>query len=230
MHTNVIIWTLFRISHLLAYIFIVESCASSRHNTSSPQVGWGGEGGGWRGRGGAGGEAGQQQRQSFASSRHNMTSSPQAGWLLLGNWAGQLVQYPSNSSSPDFLVKNIWQKHGIDFAAYLGHSFEIILVDVENWKDFKLVFIDQQRILAPKTPFILFPCLVVFPEERNELHTYWFLSARKPPTKVLTQTPFSISPCNPCSSRCCSGMGSPRWSIFQTSECQRPKHRSWKWK
>ena len=43
---------------------------------------------------------------------------------------------------------------------------------------------------------------------------------------LLTQTPLSVSLCIPCSWHYSSGTGFRQWSIFQTSECRTPKHRS----
>ena len=47
---------------------------------------------------------------------------------------------------------------------YLEKSFETVLVNIEEGEDVKVVLVDKQWVLTSQGPFILLPCLVVFPE------------------------------------------------------------------
>ena len=47
---------------------------------------------------------------------------------------------------------------------YLEKSFETVLVNVEEGEDVKVVLVHKQWVLTSQGPFILLPCLVVFPE------------------------------------------------------------------
>ena len=47
---------------------------------------------------------------------------------------------------------------------YLEKSFETVLVNIEKWEDVEVVLVDKQWVLTSQGPFILLPCLVVFPE------------------------------------------------------------------
>ena len=47
---------------------------------------------------------------------------------------------------------------------YLEKSFETVLVNVEEGEDVKVVLVDKEWVLTSQGPFILLPCLVVFPE------------------------------------------------------------------
>ena len=48
---------------------------------------------------------------------------------------------------------------------YLEKSFETVLVNVEEGEDVKVVLVDKEWVLTSQGPFILLPCLVVFPED-----------------------------------------------------------------
>ena len=63
--------------------------------------------------------------------------------------------------------KNAIQSYGKNAfpVVYLEKSFETVLVNVEEGEDVKVVLIDKQWVLTSQGPFILLPCLVVFPED-----------------------------------------------------------------
>ena len=94
----------------------------------------------------------------------SMTSSTQALSLLCEMLACLLVQCPSNFLSPLRIQFKVMQKNACS-VVYLEKSFETVLVNVEEREDVKIVLVDKEWVLTSQGPFILLPCLVVFPED-----------------------------------------------------------------
>ena len=101
--------------------------------------------------------------KSSTTLHRSMTSSTQALSLLCEMLACLLVQCPSKFLSPLRIQFKVMQKNACS-VVYLEKSFETVLVNVEEREYVKVVLVDKQWVLTSQGPFILLPCLVVFPE------------------------------------------------------------------